>query len=1007
MMASTAVAPPNGVPMPSPMLLGSNADASQSINAAIKRKRESSDDDDDDDNDNKQLNGANSNGSSTPTVEAPSDSSRRNQISAETARNYLLLLERFDPTPSILKRPLSEFDPTSEPNAKRQKSVEDKSPPHSIADKVTQDLYDNVDAIIADLKSSIADQLAELRYVKEGDDFSTRNSAIARVLEFKKNAYGLFKRELSYLNPSHCLETLAALDPADGLQPNASGNVMLSVYGEAPRPRQLYSSLQQPIDATNESNAGFRPLREIGLPNGIKMAKVIPYSFPPPVDKDKKSKTLGELFPAPRTLPSLPPPKAPKSTTKGVQVGWHRPELTEKSKYRAGSYFSQPLSTGKWLDYSNASPTSQTMTKQRERALSLAGNKPSSLELETSELESLFRGAFSSFAPSKDDSAAMISSGLISHTLWWQKMGQRSFDRLIDSERTDNVADEGDQMKVDQKDEIDEQIIQQAIENWDDSVIDPSLEEACCPQKPDNEKDTDDVLEDVSDMIQTLISYQKNRNLTLPTASSQSRYASDPAHSDMLTNGTQVQPGEEETATYETLKAQLLLIIQMLPPYAVARLNSDKLEELNISMKIEIRTDEYQGTMEEDETAARARVTQTTAVAANTRPVSHRSSSSSSSMQYGQQYHASANRTPAQTPQFYPTQTPVRPPQAAMQRAPQTMPPTYQQRPAANTGYRPSNTYQNTGYAQQYVKPATGYSQPSYTSTPTQSRMYSPNSKYVPGYNNLGHLANASPQPRFQAYSHPPNTQPHYPHQSYQAHQSPAPTPSHPPYTHYANGVSPMPPRTTAASPHIHHQQPHSPHVPPQGYHPAGTPSRQPSYSGQPHMANNSPRPYYPPAGTHVPPPMQNHQISNQHHNPNQPNQTQGTSFQTSLSSHQVQQAMDQAKARFNAQQSVHKPNEGIGNATPGQGQMGPSSQGHPGPPVGLGGIGLGANSAQMAASRAGKAGVVSFPQTPSSQPQVNSPAMTSIPPMNGSPAISYAAPTANGVTLPPAGKGA
>ncbi|KAI0968489.1 hypothetical protein F4678DRAFT_201195 [Xylaria arbuscula] len=882
-----SVAPPNGVATPSPMHLTPEADASQSINASVKRKRESSDEDD------KQLNGAGSSDPGTPAGDAYSDSSERNKIPQETIRDYYLLLERLDPTPSILKRPLPEFDSTSEPDAKRQKSVENRLP-RSIADKVAQDGYDSVDAIITDIKSSITDQLAELRLVKDDDDFSSRESAIARVLEFKKRAYGLFKRELSYIGASHSLRVLGTLEPGDDLQSNASGNIMLSVFGEAPRPRQLYSSLQQPIDTTSESNAGFRPLKEIGLPNGIKVTKVLPYSFHPSVDKDKKSKTLGELFPAPRSLPSLPPPKAPKSTTKGVQVGWHRPELTEKSKYRAGSYFSQPLSTGRWLDYSNASPTSQTMTKQRERALSLAGNKPSSLELEASELESLFRGAFSSFAPSKDDSAAMVSSGLISHTLWWQKVGHRNFDRLVDSERANNVTDESDHMDVDPNDEIDEQIIQQAIANWDDSVIDPSLEEACCPRKPDNEKDTEDVLQDVSDMIQTLISYQKNRNLTLPTASSQSRYASDPAHSDMLTNGTQVQPGEEETATYEALKAQLLLVIQMLPPYAVARLNSDKLEDLNISTKIEIRTDEYQGTMEEDEAAARARATQTAAVAANTRPASHRSSSSSSSMQYSQQYHQTANRAPAPTPPFYASQTPIRPPQPAMQRGAQTMPPNYQQRPAPNTGYRPSNTYQNTGYTQQYVKPTSGYSQPSYSSTPTQNRMYStPNSKYVPGYNNLGHLGNATPQTRFQAYNpHPPNTQPHYNHQSYQAHQSPAPTPSHAPYGHYANGAATMPPRTTSSSPHIHHQQPHSPHVPPpQGYHPTGTPSRQPSYSG-PHMANNAPRPYYPPAGTHVPPPMQNHQISNQHHTPNQSSQTPGTtSFQTSLSSHQVQQA--------------------------------------------------------------------------------------------------------------------
>ncbi|KAI8633495.1 hypothetical protein F5Y19DRAFT_243931 [Xylariaceae sp. FL1651] len=888
-MASPAVALPNGVPTPSPMHIDANADPSQSIVAATKRKREPSEGDD------KQLNGANSSSVGTPAAEPPLDSSKRTKISKDTVRNYYLLLERFDTVPSILKRPLPESDPAQEPEAKRQRSVEGKTQ-LSIADKVAQDGYDDVDAIIADITSSIIDQLAELRYVKEGEDAGNNDSAIARVLEFKKNAHGLFRRELSYPKPTQSLKALQELNSINTLQSNASGNIVLSVYGEAPRPRQLYSSLQQPIDAPSEGPSSFRPLREIGLPNGIKMAKAVPYSFPSAVEKDKKSKTLGELFPAPRNLPSLPPPKAPKSTTKGVQVGWHRPELTEKSKYRAGSYFSQPLSTGRWLDYSNASPSSQTMTKQRERALSLAGNKPSTLELETSELESLFRGAFSSFAPSKDDSAAMISSGLISHTMWWQKIGQRTFDRFIETEVPDPLADEGEKTKADQTEEIDEETIQQAIDNWDDSVIDPSLEEACCPRKPDNEKDTDDILQDVSDMIQTLISYQRNRNLTLPTASSQSRYAADPAHSDMLTNGTPVQPGEEETATYEALKAQLLLVIQMLPPYAVARLNSDKLEELNISTKIEVRSDEYQGIMEEDEAAARARATQTATAAANTRPASHRSTSSSSSIQFNQQYQPNANRASIPTPPFYPAQTPVRAPQPAMSRPPQTMPPAYPQRASSNTGYRAPTAYPNTTFSQQYTKPAPAYSQPSYTSTPTQSRpMYSPSSKYVSSYhNNMGHMGNSTPQTRYQAYSHPPNTQPsHYTHQPYQAHPQPAQTPSHTSYGHYTNGTSTIPQRTATASPHIHQQQPHSPHISQQGYHTAGTPPRQPSYSSQPHMANNAPRPYYSSAGAHASP-MPNNQVSNQHHNQNQTNSNSSTSsFQTSLSSHQVQQASE------------------------------------------------------------------------------------------------------------------
>jgi hypothetical protein len=116
---------------------------------------------------------------------------------------------------------------------------------------------------------------------------------------------------------------------------------------------------------------------------------------------------------------------------------------------------------------------------------------------------------------------------------------------------------------------------------------------------------------------------------------------------------------------------------------------------------------------------------------------------------------------------------------------------------------------------------------------------------------------------------------------------------------------------------------------------------------------------------------------------------------------------VDQAKARFNAQQNAQKSNESLGNAMQGQVPMASSSQSHPGPPVGLGGIGLGASQAQTAAARAGKpsGGVYSQP-SPSPQVQVNSPGLTNIPPpTNGSSAIAHAAPTANGGPVP--GKGA
>ncbi|KAI1210224.1 uncharacterized protein F4807DRAFT_73473 [Annulohypoxylon truncatum] len=999
-MASPAIAFPNGVSTPvqhansnansnatsnSPnanTMIDADIDTAQNMSGtSIKRKRESTDASE------KPPNGLNlSRISPLPTDTVPSPSSAT-KVDQPTIRNYYEVLQSIDPMPSVLKRPLPDpEDSSNEPQAKRKKP-DDGNPSPSIADKVAREQYGDVDSIIVDIKASITDNLQELRQVEPGKDSKANDEAIAKIIDFKRQAYGLFKREIAYPDNTRASGVLEELNSISDLQSNASGNMILVVNGEQMRGKPLYSSLQHSIPTRDgtETDIPLRPLRESGLPNGIKTGRAIPYSFSSPIEKDKKAKTLGELFPAPRNLPSLQPPKAPKSTIKGVQVGWHHPELTEKSKYRAGSYFSQNITTGRWLDYSNAAPPSQIMTKQRERALSLAGNKPSSSDLEMSEMESLFRGAFSSFAPSKDDSAAMISSGMISQTMWWQKVGQRSFDRLVETELLGDAAEETDKTDTVPVEEVDETLIKEVLDNWDETMVDPSLEQVCCPKKPQEEMDVDDILQEVSDMIQTLVSYQKNRNLTLPSASSQSRYAADPAHSDMLTNGTPVQPGEEELATYQALKAQLALVIQSLPPYAVARLNSDKLDELNISTKIEVRTDEYQGLMEEDEAAARARAAQ--AATATPRPVTHRASSSSSNMQYGQQYHA--NRAPMPNAQYYGAQTPVRATQPTMRGPPQTMPPAaYPPRPPSNTGYRPPNQYPGTGYSTQFNKPPAPYSQPgSYANTPTQVR---PPYQPMPGYPNMG---NQTPQARFPPYTPATQPAPNYHHsqpfQVQQPHQLQG-TPSHQQYSQYTNGTAPIPQRT--ASPHVSHQTPQTHHQPLShhpGYNPTGTPVRQASYGGQPNINNDPSRRFYPNAGS---PAMPNNQI-NQHNQQSQNSQTPGTSsFHTSLQPHQVQQAMDQAKARFDATKSAQRTNEGIRNSMSGQGQ------GQVGAPVGLGGIGLGGDPARLAAARAGMPNYPATSQSP--KPQLNSPRVMGAPSaINGTPT---SVPTSNGGSSAP-----
>lgn len=809
---------------------------------------------------------------------------------------------------------------------------------------------------MTDIKASVRDQLAQLRNLDADKVTKDTDIAVAKTIAFDRKARELFRREISYPETTQNAAILRELDPSSDLQSNATGNVVLRVFGEAPRPRHLYTSLQQPVVTPDQPLGAIQPLREGSLPLGVKTAKAVPFSFPSAVEKDKRSKTLGELFPAPRSLPTLQPPKAPKSTTKGVQVGWHRPELTEKSKYRTGSYSAQSISTGRWLDYSNAAPPSQILTKQRERAMSLAGiGKHPPSHPESGEMDALFRGAFSSFAPSKDDSAAMVSSGLISQTMWWQKYGKRTFDRLLETEAGEDNGEE----KTNAEDEValDEAILQEAIDDWD-TKIDPSLEEMCNPKKSKEDQDVEDLLEDVSDMIQTLVSFQKIRNLTLPSAANQSRYATDPAHNDMLTNGTPVQPSEDEMLTYGALQAQLALIIQTLPPYAVARLNSDKLEELSISTKIEVRTDEYQGLMEEDEAAARARAAQQPSPAP--RPAVHRSSSSSSNATYGGAY--ATPRPPVQGPGYYGQQTPIRPPPPNVTRPPPNMPPYSQQRPPSNAGYRPNNGYGATpNYGQNVARTPQPFQPPpnQYAATPPQAR---PQYQPTPPFHNMGGNA---PPPRYPNQPPPPGQAPPFQQHGYPQQQQPG-TPQ-PPYNQYPNGAPGMPPRTV--SPQVAHQQ--TQFVPQQNFNPNATPSR-PSYGGQPTMSVNPQQRYYPPAGTpqgQGPPPQGLPQGPPQGPPPPSGQGQQNPQFQTSLHPHQVEQAMNQAKARFNALPKAPEP------VRPPSGQGQPTTA-----PVGLGGIGLGGGRPPVPVP------VNYNTPSPSPKPQANSPAMSQIPAANGTP---------------------
>lgn len=744
---------------------------------------------------------------------------------------------------------------------------------------MASDVLFAVNAALSDLSSKTS----------EDTDKTMTAKAALRIRDFKQKAMEILNREKAYPN-------VAIAHPSADANPEAAsevGEAVLSVVGYAPQERRLFSSL--PL-------ARGTDLSKFSLTPGVSISRVVPSTL------RERTQTLGELFAPPRPLPPLQPPKQPKTQAKGNILDFYHPELTDTSKYRTNCYYTTKLTAGHYLDYSNATPSSQTKTKQRERAQSLAGKKPSASELEMTEMEALFRGAFSSFAPCKDDAAAVVPSS-IAGRMWWQKSGQRSFQRMIEIECYGDVEDADAPGQGAKVAELDEAAVQEAIDNWDDSVIDPTLEDIMGNGRDEGEKEADEILDEVSDMIETLASYQRIRNLTLP--SSQNRQSSDPVTGDMLATAGP-QPSEEEHATYQTLKAQLALIIKTLPPYAVAKLNGDQLDDLLISTKVQVQTDQYRGVMEEDDVGLQARLRaqqqaqqqqqQQQAAHAPGRAGSQRTPSISTP--YGNKYQASNQYGTPTRPASHPQQQYYRPSPAPNYQPPRNIPPSaHQARPPQPNQYTRPNGYPNQ-YATQLAKAQTPYGHQNMPLYAGQQR---------PGY------AQMPLQPQQQPLQQPagpphqlPHQQPIQPQQGNQNARYAFPqgypqqhgTPGQPSYgAAYTNG-SGVPPRTM------------SPQVPP-----------RPPYSPSPNMPQNQ---RFASQGNA---PMNRY--------PGQPGPTQNpglTGYHTVIPEAQQQRILDQAKARVAAQERTPM----FADKTP-----------HPGASLGMGYGTPGGEGNRLAAARA------------------------------------------------------
>lgn len=611
--------------------------------------------------------------------------------------------------------------------------------------------YSTLDEVLEDIDLAVSDIMEKLQ-LPNGTSQNLPPSpeqaeTSLKISTFKKRAHELVQREKAgeegkTMSGVNGTANLASYMVNGGLGSNAftqinasssDSKLVLTLYGNAPVPKQLFSSLQLPIKVDRGTNDIVQALREDGLPNGITTTQIVPLQSPGLADDRKRVPTLGELFPTPPTVPPLQLPKPSKiATTRSSTVGWYHPAIADPPP-RSGNYFRQPISAGRWLDYSNASPSPDAKRKQRDRALSLNGPKATQVdvdqtETEATKLDALFRSAYSGFAPTKDDAAAIVPEGMMNR-IWWQNVGEKSFERYV--QNANNLDDVGaiglgrtNSSVADNADE--EEKFKEAIEAAIETAIDPKLE-ATTEEKSAMDKDIEEVLVGISELLETLNSYQRIRHLSL---NSPGRPTGLLSASETTSFGTTSKPSEPEMATYEILKSQLTLMIASLPPFAVAKLDSNKLAELAISTKIEIPMDDYNGVMEEDEASARAKAAALSAASASrvVQPPSHSLRASSSAL-YGNQYTSSRPAPPAQNQYYGSAQTPIRQSSNNLQRPPATAPVPYQpQRPVSGASYRTAS-YGTPPYQHQAPRPQQPYT-PQYHPAPNQNYTRPPAQPY-------------------------------------------------------------------------------------------------------------------------------------------------------------------------------------------------------------------------------------------------------------------------------------
>lgn len=462
---------------------------------------------------------------------------------------------RHDTTPSLLKFPIPTTDPEA-PDLKRARLAKVESTNETIEERILAGVYTSFDALKQDVnivKAALLDDVSTSNGNGDSEVHSSSNlqEQLDAVLELLSKCDRDKSKDANGVTIKTESEELAKAIPITQAPKHV---ISLRSYIPGVTPAQSTSSV---LFSGLELNQQKDEIDESILPNGIQLTDYTTVGNND-VKPKRNAKVFGEFGRPPNQYAKLQAPQPASNRAFGTTTLNFTPYLPRANTNLPinGDFKLTNLGTGSWLSYGSGDARNQSQPKRKQE-----------------ETDGLFTSAYTSFAPNKDNST--VRGYLIPEQdrsrFWWHKYGRQKMSRIFKTQDSEELANTA----VAAEDEFAD--LPDVIANFEPEPLDDASGDAEDP-------DADALLEEISGLIESLTSYQRNRMLELKVNPNNPYSVNMP------------QPSDGEFDVFGMLRDQLKILISSLPPFAVAKLNGDQLEDLNISTKILVEPPDQPGT---------------------------------------------------------------------------------------------------------------------------------------------------------------------------------------------------------------------------------------------------------------------------------------------------------------------------------------------------------------------------------------------------------------------------